>query len=545
MRGNKIIAYDLGTGGNKASLYDAEGVCLESAFVSYETTYPRTGWHEQRPEDWWKAVVESTRKLLSSRRGESGNIECISISGHSLGAVPLDAHGRLLRESTPIWSDTRAENEVREFFRDRDERSWYMRTGNGFPAACYTVFKVLWYRNNEPEMFRSTAKIIGTKDYINFRLSGKLYTDYSYASGSGVYDLTGWSYDAALVAASGLSRELFPEIVPSSEVIGELLPGAAEELGLPRSVKVVCGGVDNSCMALGARNIADGRVYTSLGSSAWIAVSSKQPVLEAERRPFVFTHVIPEMFTSAVSIFAAGSSLKWVRDTLCADLIAQAEEQGRDPYELMNEAAARSPIGARGLLFNPSLAGGTSQEASPHIRGAFAGLDLGHRQEDLIRACMEGIALNLGSVLGLLRDYTGLEGGTAGAEEGSIGARRSGTAGAGSVTGTETPRPEMVMVGGGSKSPLWLQIFADVYEMDVLKTNVDQDAGSLGAAALGAVGCGLWRDFRRIDEIHEIRGRYRPIPENVASYRALRPAFEALRRSQARLGDLLHDLRQV
>jgi len=515
---NKIIAYDLGTGGNKASLYDADGTCLESAFVPYETTYPRSGWHEQRPEDWWKAVVESTRRLLSRRGGEAGSVECISISGHSLGAVPLDAEGRLLRESTPIWSDTRAEGEARELFRRQDERAWYMRTGNGFPPACYTVFKILWYRRHEPEMFRSTARIVGTKDFINYRLTGKLRTDHSYASGSGVYDLEGWDYDPGLIESSGLPRELFLDPTTSTEVIGELLPGVARELGLPRGVKVVCGGVDNSCMALGARNIADGRVYTSLGSSAWIAVSSKHPVLEAERRPFVFAHVIPKMFTSAVSIFAAGSALKWVRDTMCGDLVARAGEQGRDPYELMNEAAARSPVGARGLLFNPSLAGGTSQEASPHVRGAFSGLDLGHRQEDLIRACLEGVALNLGTVLELLRGYTGMGGGAVGAG------------------------PEMVMVGGGSKSPLWLQIFADVYGMDVLKTNVDQDAGSLGAAALGAVGCGLWRDFGRIDQVHQVQARYGPIAENAGRYRALRPAFEALRSSQAALGAMLHEL---
>jgi xylulokinase len=510
LNGKKILACDLGTGGNKASLYDAEGVCLDSSFVPCDTIYPRSGWHEQRPEDWWKAVVQSTQKLLSRRSGEAGNIGCISISGHSLGVVPLDGRGRLLRVSTPIWSDTRAESEVEEFFGERDERSWYMRTGNGFPPACYTLFKILWYRKNEPEMYRKVAKIVGTKDYINYRLTGNIYTDYSYASGSGVYDLLGRDYDAGLIEAGGLPRRIFPQLVPSTEVVGELRPEAARELGLSQSVKVVCGGVDNSCMALGAGNIAEGRSYTSLGSSAWIAISSKEPALDPERRPFVFAHVIPGMFTSAVSIFAAGSSLRWVRDTFCADLAVRAEEQGGDAYQLMIQEAGRSPVGSRNLLFNPSLAGGTSQEMSPHIRGAFAGLDLRHRREDLIRACLEGIALNLGAVLDLLKRYGGAD-----------------AAG-------------MVMVGGGSKSPLWLQIFADVYEMDVLKTNVDQDAGSLGAAALGAVGCGLWRDFDRIDELHRVQERYGPIPDNVRRYRALRPAFELLRVSQARLGQMLH-----
>jgi xylulokinase len=246
----KILACDLGTGGNKASLFDADGVCLESSFVPCDTIYPRSGWHEQRPKDWWKAVVQSTQKLLSRRSDEAGNIECISISGHSLGAVPLDARGKLLRESTPIWSDTRSEDEVKEFFRIRDERSWYMCTGNGFPPACYTLFKILWYRNNEPEMFRRVAQIIGTKDYINYRLTGNICTDYSYASGSGVYDLQGWEYDADLIEDSGLPRRIFPDLVPSTQVVGELSPEAARELGLSRNVKVVSGGVDNSCMAL-------------------------------------------------------------------------------------------------------------------------------------------------------------------------------------------------------------------------------------------------------------------------------------------------------
>jgi xylulokinase len=391
--------------------------------------------------------------LVVIRPGDAADVECFAISGHSLGAVPLDKQGRLLRKSTPIWSDARAEAQAAQFFRDQDPGAWSLQTGNGFPPHLYTLFKILWYREHEPEMFRKLDKVIGTKDYINFRLTGRICTDPSYASGSGVYDLARWQYSEPLIAGSGLPRGLFPEIVPSTQVIGEVLPPVARELGLPNGVKVVAGGVDNSCMALGARNIADGRVYTSLGSSAWIAVSSRQPVLEPQQRPYVFTHVIPGMFTSAVSIFSAGTSLRWVRDTLCPDLLSQ---DGKDPYALMDEAAARSPVGARRLVFNPSLAGGSSQEASPHIRGAFVGLDLSHRKEDLIRASLEGIAMNLGSVLEIFKGLTTLSG-------------------------------EMTMVGGGSRSPLWLQIFADVYGMDVVKTNIDQDAGSLGAAS-GATG---------------------------------------------------------
>jgi len=387
----KIIAYDLGTGGNKASLYDSDGNCLESTFIPYRTFYSRAGWHEQRPDDWWKAVVESTKKLLDKKKDEKKNIFCLSISGHSLGLVPLDREGRLLRSTTPIWSDTRPEKQVKEFFSKIDKKNWYMTTGNGFPAECYPVFKVMWYRENESDMFKKVFKIIGTKDFINFKLTGKIVTDYSYASGSGVYNLKKWAYSPELIQAAGLDEELFPSAALSTHIVGELTRDAAEELGLPAGIKVICGGVDNSCMALGAGNISEGRVYTSLGSSSWIAVSSAHPVVDFKNRPFVFTHVIPEMFTSAVSIFSAGSTMEWVKNTMCGDLLLAAEKEGKDIYELMNELANTSPPGARKLLFNPSLAGGSSQELSPHIRGALSGIDLGHTRADIIRSCMENV----------------------------------------------------------------------------------------------------------------------------------------------------------
>ena len=499
-----IIAYDLGTGGAKASLYSVAGTCLASTFVSYETIYPNSGWHEQRPEDWWNAIVSSTRTLMKEASAAPADVSCLAISGQSLAVIPLDAAGGLLRDSIPIWSDTRASRQTAEFFKKVNQDRWYMTTGNGFPAECYSVFKIMWYRDNEPDLFSRTALVLGSKDYINFRLTGQVFTDYSYASGTGIYDLVGWKYSEEFIAASGLPRSLFPTIVPSTHIIGTLSAAAAESLGLPRSVQVACGGVDNSCMALGARNTAEGRVYTSLGSSSWIAVSSGRPVLDLKAKPYVFTHVVPKLFTSAVSIFSGGNSFRWIRDAVMG-----GDEPGA--YDRMNELAASSPVGANGLLFNPSLAGGSLLEPSPHIRGAFAGIDLRHTRGDLVRAGMEGIALNLGAVLEVLRSFVPLA-------------------------------PEMLMVGGGSKGALWRQIFADVYRMDCVKTSVDQEAASLGAAAVAAVGTGLWRSFDVVDEAHVVQGVQKPIPGNVEKYRRLMPAFEMLRRQQAELGDLLHGI---
>jgi xylulokinase len=506
-----ILAYDLGTGGNKASLYDAAGNLLASVFSPYDTEYPQAGWHEQRPEAWWKSVVQSTRQILATPGIVKENIRALAISGHSLGCVPLDRHGRLLRDATPIWSDTRPASEAAKYFEKIDSTHWYRLTGNGFPPPHYTIFKILWYREHEPEMYRQIAHILGTKDYINFRLTGRIATDYSYASGAGVYDLLGWKYSDELLAAAGIPHTLLPAIVPSTEIIGTLTPSAAAELGLPHQVKVACGGVDNSCMALGARAMGEGAIYASLGSSMWIAVSSSKPLLHDAVKPYAFTHVVPNMFTSAVAIFCGGSALRWVRDQFCKLIVNQANASGRDPYDIMTELAAQSPVGSRRLMFNPSLAGGSSLEPSRSIRGAFLGLDLGHTQSDMIRATLEGIALNLRLALDELRKL-------------------------GPVAS------EMIVVGGGSRSALWRQIFADALEMDIIRTNVGQEAGSLGAAALAAVGSGLWPDFSPISHIHQIESFSRPNLDHMAAYRRLLPIFQQARIDLSRLGDALASL---
>ena len=507
----KMIAWDLGTGGNKASLYDAEGNCLASQFVPYQTQYPHPGWHEQRPEDWWNAVVESTRNLLAASGIQPREITCCGISGHSLGAVPLDKSGNLLRELTPIWSDTRAVSQANSVFAHYPEETWYSITGNGFTPAMYAAFKILWYRDHEPEMYRKIDKVVGTKDYVNFKLTGRICTDPSYASGYGVWDLEKWDYSRELLDALQLPIGIFPEVVPSTAVIGTLLPEAAQALGLPASVKVVAGGVDNSCMALGAKAFREGRVYNSLGSSCWIAVSSQKPLIDVRSRPYVFAHVAEGYYASALCITSGGTSFRWVRDQLCRDLSEQAQRTGEDVYDLMTREASTSPVGAGRLLFNPSLGGGMPMDQSMFIRGGYLGLDLSHTRADMLRATMEGIAFGLRACLDGLRQLTHVE-------------------------------DEMLLVGGGSKSALWRQIYADIYKTTVLKSNVDQQAAALGAAACAAVGTGLWKNFDPIDTLHHVEERAEPIADNAALYDQLYACFQEAGGYLSSVGDRMHAL---
>lgn len=483
----KILAFDLGTGGNKAALFDADGNCIASAFVEYGTTFPGVGMYEQAPEDWRRAVIASSRKLLAETKIDPSEIRCVALSGHSLGCVPLDASGELLREQTPIWSDVRATQEAEAFFQRVDPTSWYLATGCGFSPEHYTAFKIAWYRAHEPEMFDKARKFVGTKDYINYYLTGRIVTDCGYASGCGVWNLRKWDYEPEYLRAAELDRELFPDAVPSTEPIGTLTKQAAEDLGLSEKTIVVCGSVDNSCMALGAGAFKRGRSYASMGSSTWIAISDDRLDLDPVAKPYVFAHCVPGYYAIALALYSSGTTFRWVKDVMCADLVERARREERNVYELAIEEASNSAPGANGLLMNPSLAGGASQDGSAKLRGAFLGLDLSHTRADVLRACLEGVALGLRDV----RENLFPQGGAG---------------------------DEMTVVGGGAISPFWRQIYADVMKVGIVKTNVGQNAAAFGAAALAAVGSGIWSDFERVDDVVQQGEKTEPNAELAAFY---------------------------
>lgn len=503
-----ILAYDLGTGGTKASLFNEKGQAQSSAFVSCKTYYPQENFREQRPDDWWQMVVDSTKALLDKVHVEVSDIKAIGVSGHSLGVVPVDQQGSLLVGQVPIWSDARADAQVKDFFTRVDEEQWYMTTGNGFPAQLYAIFKIMWYKQHMKDVYDRTYAFIGTKDYVNLKLTGVIGTDHSYASGSGVYNLIEGRYEQSYIEASGVSKDRLPGLYGSDEVIGTLLPEMAKELGLSEATMVVSGGVDNACMALGAGCIDDGMSYTNLGTSAWVAIADHKPVVEADKRPYVFAHCIKGMYVSATAIFSAGNSYRWVRDQICEDLKNQEEQTGINAYDAMNALASEVPVGSNKLIFNPSLAGGSSLDKSENIRGGYIGLMLGHTRADMIRAALEGITMNLRLALDVLGDQVPLS-------------------------------HKMLIVGGGANSPLWMQMFADIYGMTVLKTVVGQEAGSLGAAALALVGAGIWDDYNAIGALHQLESAYEPDMNRKENYNQLLNIFSAVAEMQSDIGDLL------
>jgi xylulokinase len=512
--GRAVIACDLGTGGAKSAIIDEDGRVLADRVVGYETLYPVPGLHEQRPDDWFRAVADSIRGLAALPQAQSSDIRAIAVSGHSLGCVPVDAKGALLQDVTPIWSDGRAGEDAARFFERYDYNDWYRITGNGFPAPLYTLFKLLWLRRRRPEIFAATRTVLGTKDYVNFRLTGRRATDHSYASGAGVYDLAAGGYSAALLAAADFDSTLFPPILASTDTVGELLPEVAVDLGLPPGIVVIAGGVDNSCMALGARTFREGDVFCSMGSSSWLTVATRKPLSDDRVRPYTFAHVVPDMFISATSIFSSGTSLDWVCETLLPDLIQGAREAKRDPYEALTELARSAPTGSGGLLFVPTLGGGTNLEGGPAVRGGFVGLDLGHGRAHILRATLEGVALALRVALDELRRMT------------PIG-------------------DEMIMVGGGARNALWRQIFADLFHCTILKTAIDRQAAAYGAAALALVGAGLWRDFSPILAFHVLEEASVPVPGREKLVSQMLSAYRLAADQQRSLADKLVEIRKA
>lgn len=505
---NHVIAYDLGTGGIKTTLFDERGNIVKSVFEQCETYYAGKDIREQNPLEWWELLVKTTRAVMEESGISKREVIAAACSGHSLGVVPIGYDGTLLLDRVPIWSDARAVSVAERMFRGISEARWYEMTGNGFPAHLYSVFKILWYREHMPEVYRKTKQFIGTKDYLNYRMTGVLCTDHSYASGSGVYNLKEHSYDDYYLSCFGADRDKLPEITEPSDIIGRLLPQAASELGLSEGMEIASGGVDNACMAAGAGCVREGSVYTSLGTSAWIAVTSQCPVINQETRPYVFCHLVKGMYVSSEAIFSAGNTFRWVRDRLCADLIQSAPAAGMDPYDLMTALAEESPAGANGLYFIPSLAGGSSLDQSPDVRGAMLGMDLKHTRNDILRAAMEGICMGLKIALDELERE----------------ARYS---------------DKMLIVGGGAKSKFWLKLFADIYGKEIMTSAIGENAGSLGAMACAAVGAGLWEDFGRLEELN--RPVSLTLPDQTVNYDKIFRKFRKLNELQSEIAGVLSE----
>lgn len=493
--GTFVIAHDLGTTGNKATLYDREGRLVGSAFYGYGTEYARTGWAEQNPDDWWQAVCQSTHQLLQETHTQKTDIACITFSGQMMGAVALDERARPLRNAI-IWADQRSLAQEAWVGERVSFEDVYRITGHRL-SASYSLAKILWIRDHQPDIYEATHKFVHAKDAIVARLTGNFATDPSDASSMNLYDLEGDQWSGKILEAVELPAEKLPQIHPSVTVVGDVLPAVADDVGVAAGTPVVIGGGDGACASAGAGVIAEGSAYNYVGSSSWIAITTKKPIYDPDYRTFTFGHVIPDMVMPTGTMQAAGASYQWTRDQLAVLENDVAERLGISAYELINLQIDKIPAGSDGLFYLPYLMGERSPRWNPHARGAFVGLTIRHTRAHMFRSVLEGITMNLRVVLDAFRNQG------------------------------ETI-DSLRLIGGGAQGRVWNQIMADVYGVPMHRLAILEEATSMGAALVGGVGVGLYPDFSMIHQMNEIAETIPPRAETQAAYEHVYPIFNQL-----------------
>lgn len=359
-----LISHDLGTSGNKASLHRATGELVATASASYPTRHGRNT-TAQRPHDWWRAVVDSTRALMATPGVDAADVKGICVAGQMMAAVLLDERYEPVWPAM-IWSDQRATDEAAAITAAVGAERAFALTGHRV-AANYTLPKVAWLRDHEPEAFADVAHVCVTKDYVNLRLTGRLAADHSDASSTAAYDLAAGTWSAEMLDAAGIDPALWPEVVASTDVLGPLTPSAARELGLSTSVLVVAGGGDGPMANVAAASLApEDAGYVCLGTSAWYATTTTAPIADPAQRGFTYRHIVPGLFAPCATTQAGAASLGWLADALGG---------GLRPADLAREASGVT-AGEDGLFFLPHLLGERTPWWNPdrrRVRRAAAG----------------------------------------------------------------------------------------------------------------------------------------------------------------------------
>ena len=465
-----IIAHDLGTTGNKASLHSDDGKMLQHCTVPYPAHFASGGVAEQNPMDWWEAVGQATKKLTQMANVSANEITGIGISGQMMGAIFLDENYNPTRDAI-IWADFRAQKQSDYLIEKVGLEKAYKRLGHRLNPT-YSIAKVMWVRDNQPEVWNKTRHICIAKDFINHKLTNRFVTEPSDASSTNCFDQLNLVWDEEILKVADIPVSYFPEIVKSTSVIGGLTSAAADHLGLNVGTPVVAGGGDGPMAALGAGIISptDG-AYACMGSSSWVAVSTVKPLHDTKMRSMTWNHIVPNQFSPTATMQAGGASLQWIVENLMP-----ASE--KDRFNILLGEAEKVSSADDGLYFLPHILGERSPYWNPSAAGAFIGLGRHHDRSYLVRAVLEGVAFNLLTCIQAFTD-------------------------------NGVPIDQVDVIGGGAESALWLQIFSDIWGVKVRSRSIVEDANSLGAAVTTLVALGKG-EFSMVKQLSTITAEFNP-----------------------------------
>ncbi|MCF0141897.1 MAG: xylulokinase [Parasporobacterium sp.] len=452
-----LLGIDLGTSGTKTVLFNTDGKAIASHTVEYPLYQPQNGWAEQDPDDWWRAAVETIGQVIKKAGIESSQISGIGISGQMHGIVMLDKEGNVIRKSI-IWCDGRTGEEC-EYITEKVGRDKLIAITANPALTGFSAGKILWVRNHEPENYEKCAHILLPKDYVVYKLTGELSAEVSDASGMNLLDVPNRCWSDEILNILDIDKSLLPAVKESFEIAGSVTAEAASLTGLKAGTPVVGGAGDNAAAAIGTGVVEAGRAFTTIGTSGVVFAHSDTVAIDPAGRVHSFCSAVPGKWTVMSCTLSAGLSLRWLRDIVCTEEVKKAAADGVDPYVTMASLAEKSPIGANRLIFLPYLMGERSPLLDEQARGAFIGLSAIHERGDLIRAVMEGVAYSQKQCVDVLA---------------SMG----------------VPTDNMMLCGGGARSPLWRQILADLYGFGVKTSKASNEGPALGVAILAGLGTG-------------------------------------------------------
>ncbi|GEN46065.1 xylulokinase [Alkalibacillus haloalkaliphilus] len=473
-----VLGVDLGTSAVKILLVNEHGDVVNEVSKDYPVIQKRSGYSEQEPDVWVEKTVDGLSEVVRSFQGNPEDIEGISFSGQMHGLVLLDNDLYPLRNAI-LWNDTRTSKECEQIYNVVGEDQLLKLTKN--PALeGFTLPKILWVKNNEPNLFANAKTFVLPKDYVRLKLTGKLHMEHSDAAGTLLFDIANKEWSNEMCDLFGLRDQFCPPLVKSHEVVGSLLPDIADEIGLTSNTKIIAGGADNACGAIGSGVLEEGKTLASIGTSGVILSYESSHEKDFKGLVHYFNHGVENAYYTMGVTLAAGDSLSWFKDVFAPD----------EDYDDLLEGIDDVPPGANGLLFTPYLVGERTPHVDANIRASFVGMDRSHKRDDFVRAVLEGITFSLNESVEIFR------------KQGKK---------------IET----VISIGGGAKNDAWLQLQADVFNAKVVKLKNEQGPG-MGAAMLAAYGCNWFDSLRACgEEFLRVDKEFNPNISNVRKYKEL------------------------
>jgi xylulokinase len=519
-----FLGVDLGTGGPKVALVDARGQILGHEAESVDLVLLPNGGAEQDPDEWWRAIVSATRRLLARDLVSVENIDAICVSAQWGGLVAVDAAGRHLRNAL-IWMDGRGAEYSRELTGGRVTvpgtgydalalREWLRKTG-GVPTRTGKdpVGMAQWLLHEEPESYRAAAYLLDVPEYLTMRLTGRAVAGFDTAVlrwCTDNRDPSNVQWDEHLIERCGLDRAKLPELVPPASLVGPVLPDVASELGLPANVRVVTGTGDTIAAAVGAGAVADYSGHLYIGTSAWLSCHVPFKRTDVLRNIASLPAAVPDRYWVATVQDVAGKAIDWLINQVvyADDGMLDGQPAPPDALDRVNALALTAPPGSNGVVFTPWLNGERTPVDDPYLRGGWFNVSLRTTRGDLARSVFEGIAFNVRWMKDAVDKFVRRE-----CPEGLT---------------------DLAFVGGGAQSALWCQTLADVLGCTIRQIDQPVLANARGAGLYAAIGTGAvtWDE---VPALTRVAATYAPDSANVAVYDRAYATFKSLYRTNHRL----------